>query len=147
MIRELEHCQSLNASSTTSDWSEPLSERVVKVARVQLLGASDARRCVAAAINRAKYPPPILYPSYTLTSPFNTQRVINTVKPKLLSVFKVAPRQTISAAVLPKVRTPLACIIRRLWAHGTAQRFSNFTTYDLPQKQPTEHSTNSHVEG
>ena len=39
------------------------------------------------AINRAKYPPPILYyPSYTLTSPFNTQRVINTVKPKLLSV-------------------------------------------------------------
>ena len=31
------------------------------------------------------------------------------VKPKLLSVvyFKVAPRQTISAAVLPKVRTPL----------------------------------------
>ena len=37
------------------------------------------------AINslRAKYPPPpILYPSYTLTSPFNTQRVINTVKTK-----------------------------------------------------------------
>jgi hypothetical protein len=60
-----------------------------------------------AAINRAKYPPLILYPSYTLTSPFNTQRVINTVKTKLLSVFKVAPRQTISAAVLPKVRTPL----------------------------------------
>ena len=26
--------------------------------------------------------PPILYPSYTLTSPFNTQRVINTVKTK-----------------------------------------------------------------
>ena len=26
-------------------------------------------------------------PSYTLTTPFNTQRVINTVKLKLLSVF------------------------------------------------------------
>ena len=32
-------------------------------------------------------PGPILYSSYTLTSPFNTQRVINTVKLKLLSVF------------------------------------------------------------
>ena len=65
------------------------------------------KRGSLSAINRAKYPPPILYPSYTLTSPFNTPRVINTVKSKLLSVFKVAPRQTISAAVLPKVRTPL----------------------------------------
>ena len=45
---------------------------------------SDHRTRVASAINRAKYPPPpILYPSYdTLTSPFNTQRVINTVKTK-----------------------------------------------------------------
>ena len=49
----------------------------------------------------------------TLTSPFNTQRVINTVKPKLLSVFKVAPRQTISAAVLPKVLLVWSCIIRK----------------------------------
>ena len=80
------------------------------------------------AINRAKYPPPILYPSYTLTSPFNTPRllVINTVKPKLLSVFKVAPRQAISAAVLrlPKVRTPLVLHIRRLWAHGPKRYFA-----------------------
>ena len=56
---------------------------------------------------QGEIPPLILYPSYTLTSPFNTPRVINTVKSKLLSVFKVAPRQTISAAVLPRVRTPL----------------------------------------
>ena len=39
------------------------------------------------AINRANTPPLILYPSYTLTSLFNTQRVINTVKLKLLRVF------------------------------------------------------------
>ena len=36
---------------------------------------------------QGEIPPLILYPSYTLTSPFNTQGVINTVKPKLLSVF------------------------------------------------------------
>ena len=59
----------------------------------------------------------ILYPSisqsiYTYFT-HNTQRVINTVKPKLLSVFKVAPRQTISAAVLPKVLLVWSCIIRK----------------------------------
>ena len=32
-------------------------------------------------------PPSYTLPSYTLTTPFNTQRVINTVKLKLLSVF------------------------------------------------------------
>ena len=57
------------------------------------------------AINRAraKYPP-ILYPSYTLTSPFNTRHAyVVPVKTKIkISVFKVAPRQTISTAVLPK---------------------------------------------
>ena len=37
-------------------------------------------------LSRAKYPP-YPNPSYTLTSLFNTQRVINTVKLKLLRVF------------------------------------------------------------
>ena len=60
----------------------------VRQAKYQGMSPPTARRGQGPrAINRAKYPPPILYPSYTLTSPFNTQRVINTVKPKLLSVF------------------------------------------------------------
>ena len=44
--------------------------------------------------------------------------------------FKVAPRQTISAAVLPKVRTPLVLHIRRLWAHGP-KRYSAVLPFEI----------------
>ena len=58
-------------------------------------------------------------------SPFNTLRVINTVKLKLLSVFLGS-----SAADYLSRRTPKgaysvwSCIIRRLWAHGPKRYFA-----------------------